>query len=235
MTTTPPPPAFVDLRLFAESTRPAGGHAGAPARRLLPLPPGPASVGALWLPPGTHRDAIDADLFVLALDAPVSLHCPQGATALEPGTAAVVRAGTDLQWHAPAGACVVFMRHDGGGSGDGGVVPIDRDPPLAPSRPPLPELLTTPTPRCRSYSDYRSADATFDCGTWDSTPYSRRATRYRHHELMHLLDGEVSFRSTQGETGTFRGGDTVLLLREAECSWDSPVDVRKIYAIWRPA
>ncbi|MBP7338304.1 MAG: DUF861 domain-containing protein [Niveispirillum sp.] len=72
-------------------------------------------------------------------------------------------------------------------------------------------------------------------GTWDSTPYHRRAMRYRHFELMLLLQGSVTFVDGTGREGTFRKGDIFLVEQGADCSWESREQVAKIYAIHRPA
>ncbi len=59
--------------------------------------------------------------------------------------------------------------------------------------------------------------------------------RYRHYELMHLLAGTVTFVDDAAREGTFSTGDIFLVEQGAECSWDSRVDVKKVYAIYRPA
>jgi uncharacterized cupin superfamily protein len=113
-------------------------------------------------------------------------------------------------------------------------VPIDTAAPLEPSNPPLAELLVGPTPSCRNHTDYSSASGEFVCGTWDSTPYHRRPMTYRHIELMHLLEGAVTFRDASG-SATFSKGDIFLAARGAQCAWLSEVHVKKVYAIHRPA
>jgi uncharacterized cupin superfamily protein len=108
-----------------------------------------------------------------------------------------------------------------------GVTVIDTGPPAA-------DLLVGPTPSCRNHSDYLSTNGEFVCGTWDSTPYHRRSMLYRHIELMHLLDGSVTFEDATGSV-TFAKGDIFLAMRGAECAWISHVHVKKVYAIHRPA
>jgi len=56
---------------------------------------------------------------------------------------------------------------------------------------------------------------------------------YRHIELMHLLDGSVTFQDASGSV-TFSKGDIFLAARGAECAWISEVHVKKVYAIHRP-
>ena len=100
---------------------------------------------------------------------------------------------------------------------------------------PAAELLLTPAPVCRNHTDYRSADGEFTCGTWDSTPYTRRAMFFRHMELMFLLEGSVTFVDEAGRSGTFSKGDIFLIEQGASCSWQNLEDVAKLYVIYRPA
>lgn len=225
-------PSFVDLRSFVAGLPPA--DAVGPVRRLLSLPQGPASVGALHLGAGRHEEVVDADEFVIVHEGRVVLASDGAEVALGPGDSAVIRSGTRLHWQADAPAALSFMRYRAPADA-AGIVGIDYQAELSPSGAPLAELLTTPTPSCRNYTDYRSGDGEFMCGTWDSTPYARKPMRYRHHELMHLLEGEVAFVDAAGNAATFRRGDIFLVPQGAECSWDSAVHVRKVYAIWRPA
>jgi len=53
-------------------------------------------------------------------------------------------------------------------------------------------------------------------------------------ELMHLLEGSVTFEDASGST-TFSKGDIFLAARGAQCAWLSEVHVKKVYAIHRPA
>lgn len=227
-------PSFIDLQRFARTPRPSSGKAPL-TRRYVPLPPGPVSVGALHIEPGRHTETADADEFVIVCDGAVALHGDGATVLLAPGQSAVIRSGSAVRWESDAQASLVFMRYRAAPADSPGIVPIDYEAELAPSGAPLAELLTTPTPACRNFTDYRSTDGEFVCGTWDSTPYARRAMHYRHYELMYLLEGEVSFEDAAGAQATFVRGDVFLVRQGAECSWDSKVHVHKVYAIWRPA
>jgi len=227
-------PSFIDLKRFARASRPSVGEAPL-ARRCVPLPPGPVSVGALHIAPGRHAETTVADEFVVVCDGVVALHGDGVTLSLAPGQSVVIRSGSAVRWETDAPATLVFMRYRAAPGDSAGIVPIDYGAELAPSGAPLVELLTTPTPACRNFTDYRSTDGEFVCGTWDSTPYARRAMRYRHYELMYLLEGEVSFEDAAGAQATFVRGDIFLVRQDSECSWDSKVHVHKAYAIWRPA
>ena len=154
---------------------------------------------------------------------------------LEAGQSAVIQRGAAFSWSAPGPVSILFTRYNRSQRGDGAIVPIKEKPHLEASGAPLAELLLTPTPVCRNYTDYCSADGEFLCGTWDSTPYRRRAMYYRHYELMYLLEGSVTFVDEAGRSGTFAKSDIFLVEQAAQCTWDSPEDVTKVYVIYRPA
>lgn len=228
-------PSFLDLRSFADRAVASRTDAGAIGRWPLPLPPGPVTVGALLLPAGRHTTPAKAEDEFLVLHAgSASVEVEGVGHALSAGDALVLSAGTRAHWQCAGDAVFLSMAYAKGTAG-GGIVRIDPDAPLEPSGTPSTDLLTTPVPSCRNHTDYRSGDGEFVCGTWDSTPYARKAMRYRHYELMHLLEGEVEFVDAAGVRARFSRGDIFLVRQGAECSWDSRVHVRKVYAIWRPA
>jgi uncharacterized cupin superfamily protein len=226
-------PSFIDLRAVLAAQRPAALQA--PVQAPLALAPGPVDVGVLYLPAGTHAQAVEHDQFVLIAEGSVELLHDGQVHILECGRSAVIRAGSQVSWQAGAPAAVVYMSYSGPAAGQTGVVVLTQDPALAPSNPPASDVLISAVPSCRSFNDFRSADDTFVCGTWDSTPYTRRAIRFGHYELMHLLEGQVSFADPHGPQASFGAGDIVLFVRNGECAWDSQVHVRKTYGYWRPA
>lgn len=233
-------PAFLDLRRYAALTPVRDGVSAAEAwsagRDWLALPEGPVTLGRLILPAGSGDvPAQSHDEFLIVLEGEVVLVADGQSTTLATDASLVVPAGVALQWRCAKAATIIFMRCSATAGTAQGLVPIDESAALQPSGAPLAELLTTPTPQCRSFTDYRSLDGEFMCGTWDSTPYTRTAMRYRHYELMHLLEGEVGFVDGPGNEGVFGKGDVFLVCRDAECSWDSQVHVKKVFAIHRPA
>jgi uncharacterized cupin superfamily protein len=219
--------SFVDLRAFAAQAAEGGDLLGGTA---LPLPDGPVSIAAARLSGGGHVAAMPADQFVIVLAGTLTIN----GEVLEPTRSIVLPAGIALDWQAEPGTLIIAMRCTSGPPGADRPVPIDHDAPLEPSGAPLAELLVGATPACRNHTDYRSATGEFLCGTWDSTPYFRLPMRYRHYELMHLLDGAVTFVDEAGRTATFTAGDIFLVEQGAECSWESKTFVKKVYAIYRP-
>ena len=226
------PASIIDLRTYAT---------GAPRTRDWLTGRAPpafaddgASVSAL-APVGQGRvDALPGDEFVILMSGELTVDSARGATVITAARSAVLPAGLSFSWRAVAGTIAVAVTCPAGSGAADDAVAIDEAASLQPSNPPLADLLIGATPSCRSHTDYRSIDGEFTCGTWDSTPYRRRPMVYRHIELMHLLEGSVTFEDEAGSV-TFRKGDIFLAARGANCAWISEVHVKKVYAIHRPA
>lgn len=233
--------SFVDLRAFAAGTADitpsrTDGDRFLSARSLLPLPAGPVSVAALRLDGGHGTVAsLPADEFLIVLEGELEISGAGATLTLPAGRSGVLPGGLSFSWSAKPGTVAIAMRCSSGPSSAQHAIEIDERATRTPSNAPLAELLVGPTPSCRNHTDYSSANGEFMCGTWDSTPYHRRAMRYRHYELMHLLEGAVTFTDGAGRTQTFREGDVFLCEQDSECSWHSAVHVTKVYSIFRPS
>lgn len=236
------PPTFVDLRDFARDAS-LGVATGVQEtedrflnfRRVLDWAPGPVTAGVITLEAGHGVvQSLAADEFIIVHEGQITLTQEDKALTLQPGQSAVIKQGATFTWSAQGPVLLIFTRYNRSQPGDGTIVPIKEDPVMGPSGGPAADLLTTPAPTCRNHTDYTSADGEFMCGTWDSTPYARRSMYYRHYELMYLLEGSVTFVDETGRSGTFSKGDIFLVEQGANCSWDSSVDVAKVYVIYRP-
>ncbi|WP_230626320.1 cupin domain-containing protein [Cupriavidus necator] len=237
------PATFVNLRTFAQDhslgipfTDASEENDFLFRRRMLDLPPGPVTVGAITLDSGRGSvKAQPADEFIIVCDGKLTLIQPDRTVVLGPGNSAVLLHDAEFAWSAECPVSIIFMRYNYSRPGARALLPIAEEPALEPSGAPSAALLLTPTPACRNYTDYRSQDGQFVCGTWDSTPYRRRAMFYPHYELMYLLEGSVTFEDETGRSGTFSRGDIFLVEQNAQCSWDSREQVTKVYGIFRPA
>ncbi|MBB4613185.1 cupin domain-containing protein [Novosphingobium taihuense] len=240
-TTTSNVHSFYDLRAFAADVRfgdatDADVITGWAADSCaLPLSQGPVAVLAARIAPKGNHAGLEADEFVFVLEGKLTLVKGNHSVALPRNASAVIPAGKPFAWQAAVGTTVIIMRCGSGPAGAETIVPIDESMDLVPSGPPLAELLVGATPSCRNFTDYRSANGEFVCGTWDSTPYHRLSMPYRHHEFMHLLEGDVTFVDGNGREATFSRGDAFLVEMGAHCSWESRNHVKKVYAIYRPA
>jgi uncharacterized cupin superfamily protein len=231
------------MREFARDPNQGNAVAAAPGadrflagRRCLDWAPGPVTAGVITLEAGGGAvPSMPADEFIIVDEGRLTLSCPDAVLTLEAGQSAVIQQGAAFSWSAERPVSLIFTRYNGSQPGERVIVPIKENPQLEPSGAPLAELLLTPAPACRNYSDYRSADGEFVCGTWDSTPYHRRAMLYRHFELMVLLEGSVTFVDETGRERTFSQGDIFLVEQGATCSWESRDQVAKVYVIYRSA
>lgn len=238
------PRTFIDLRKFAQDqgqgiapTASAGEDLFLSSRRLLDFPPGPVTAGAIALASGSGAvQSQPADEFIIVCEGTLTLTQQNRTLVLGPDNSAVIQHGAEFSWSAQGPVSVIFMRYRDSQPGERAIVPIKENPEMGPSSGgPQADLLLTPAPVCRNYTNYLSADGTFSCGTWDSTPYHRRAMSYRIYELMYLLEGSVTFVDETGRSGTFSRGDIFIVEQQAQCSWESRGNVAKLYVIYRPA
>jgi uncharacterized cupin superfamily protein len=223
---------IIDLRAYAASVAPTRDWL---AGRAAPAFADDAATVSAIAPVGEGRvAALRSDELVLVLSGEIAIETARGVVAIKTGRSAVLPSGLRFAWRAAAGTVGVIVSCPSASGTATAIVQIDEAAPLEPSNPPLAELLVGPTPSCRNHTDYRSASGELVCGTWDSTPYHRRPMLYRHIELMHLLEGTVTFEDASGAV-TFSKGSVLLAARGANCAWVSEVPVKKVYATHRPA
>lgn len=230
-------PSFVDLEALAAGSTPGCGQEpfGSDAR-VLPVRAGPCEIFVTAVGAGQGGHVEDrGDTWIFARDGAITLEAGAQRIVVEPGTSVVIARGTAFRWQAAGPLSIIGMRYLDGVAEGKGISAIDNAAPLRPSSPPADDVLISEKPSCRSNNVFRSASGEFQCGTWDSTPYQRIPIFFRHSELMHLLEGEVTFTDEAGRTATFRKGDTFIIEQGARCSWASFVPVAKIYAQFKPA
>lgn len=178
-------------------------------------------------------DALPHDEFIVVLEGRLSLVAGRQSHALGADDAAVIPHGCHFTWRAEGAVTAIVLRYPQSRAAGRAITPIRKDPPLEPSAKPAPEVLLGPAPDCRNFNDYRVDDGKFVCGTWDSTPYKRKGFLYGHYEIMLISQGAVTFGDEHGRFGTFGEGSLVLAEAGSQCSWDSAVDVTKLFAIYR--
>jgi len=226
------PKGVIDIRAYAAHAAPTRDWL---AGRAAPAFADDAATVVAIAPFGEGRvAALPSDEFVIVLAGAIDLETARGVTRVGVNRSVVLPAGLAFGWRASAGTVAVIVACPAASGTASDAVAIDEAAPLAPSNPPLAELLVGPTPSCRNHTDYRSANGEFVCGTWDSTPYNRRPMLFRHIELMHMLEGAVTFQDESG-SATFSKGAIILAARGARISWVSEVHVKKVYATHRPA
>ncbi|HUR44038.1 MAG TPA: cupin domain-containing protein, partial [Aestuariivirga sp.] len=95
-------------------------------------------------------------------------------------------------------------------------------------------ILHSPVPAQYVHEYFRNATGELTVGVWETTGYHRKLIDFPRQELMHLLEGSVTFTDDRGATQTFHAGDTYFVPLGTPNSWKSEGTLRKIYCIIEP-
>ena len=114
------------------------------------------------------------------------------------------------------------------------VIKINLKVKLQPSTPPSADILHSAVPTQNTHEYFEDATGQFTVGLWDTTGYHRKLIDFPRHELMHLLEGSVTFTDDKGGSQTFKAGDTFFVPLGTPNSWKSEGYLRKIYCIFQP-
>ncbi|MGL4527977.1 MAG: cupin domain-containing protein, partial [Aestuariivirga sp.] len=88
--------------------------------------------------------------------------------------------------------------------------------------------------RPHTKDDFEDATGQLSIGVWDTTGYRRKLIDFPRHELMHLLEGSVTFTDDAGRSQTFQAGDTFFVPLGTPNAWTSEGFLRKIFVIFQP-
>jgi len=72
-------------------------------------------------------------------------------------------------------------------------------------------------------------------GMWDSTPFESEMRPFPWHELVQLLEGEVTITDADGQVQLFKAGDAFFVPMGTVCKWHTTGYVKKFYSILEPA
>jgi uncharacterized cupin superfamily protein len=179
------------------------------------------------------------DEFILVLEGEIIIVEKDRETRAGPGEALVIPKGTHCRYRQDRHVRKFYVYH-GDPSAQAPAsgrhaVKIDTAAALAPSPPPAADMLHSPVPRQWAHEFYEGATGEFTVGVWQTTGYHRKLIDFPRHELMHLLEGSVTFEDDRGGKQTFRAGDTFFVPKGTPNSWKSEGTLRKIYCIFQPA
>jgi uncharacterized cupin superfamily protein len=105
---------------------------------------------------------------------------------------------------------------------------------LEPSTPPPADILLSAVPSQKAHEYFASSTGELTVGVWETTGYHRKLSNFNRHELMHLLEGSVTFTDDKGKSQTFRAGDTFFVPKGTPNAWKSEGILRKIYCTFQP-
>ena len=179
----------------------------------------------------------DNDEFMLLLDGAVEIAEPSGkVTRIVAGESFILPKGLVRQWRQTGDVKKIFViletPDDAAARDTRGLAVLKPDPTVAlsPSAGPKPEMLLSGTPRQSGHEIFEDREGRLTVGVWSSTAYHRKPMPFPRHELMCLLDGNVSITGPSGRTQTFTAGESFFVPYGALTDFRTDGDVKKIYA-----
>ena len=159
-------------------------------------------------------------------------------TSIKAGESFVIPKGLRCRWTQTSHVKKFFVIFDdaSGQVNQGPLHTIKIDPQVAlvPSTPPSPAMLLSPVPVQHAHDYFTDATGQFSVGVWQTTGYHRKLIEFPRHELMHLIEGSVTFTDDRGGTRTFKAGDTFFVPMRTPNSWKSQGTLRKIFVTFQP-
>ena len=176
--------------------------------------------------------------WMLVLDGEVVIVEEHTTTAIRAGESFIIPKGLRCRWTQSGYVKKFFVIFDdaSGLANDGPlqVIKIDGRVRLEPSTPPAAAMLLSPAPVQHAHDYFSDATGQLNIGVWDTTGYHRKRSDFPRHELMHLIEGSVTFEDDHGRRQSFKAGDTFFVPMATPNSWKSEGYLRKIFVIFQP-
>lgn len=176
--------------------------------------------------------------FMMLLEGEVVIVEEDRTISIQAGESFIIPKGLRCRWTQPGYVKKFFVIFDDA-SGQENIAPlhtikIDPNVGLTPSIPPSADILLSPAPSQHTHDYFKDVTGQFNVGVWDTTGYHRKLIDFPRHELMHLIEGSVTFTDDQDHSQTFRAGDTFFVPMGTPNSWKSEGYLRKIFVIFQP-
>ncbi len=94
-----------------------------------------------------------------------------------------------------------------------------------------PETVQSGDPRERGKSFYADQTGQLDAGVWECEPNRHVIEAAPYDEFVYLLQGHIDVIDDDGGVQTFKAGDSFLMPRGCQCTWDVKEPVRKLYVV----
>lgn len=110
------------------------------------------------------------------------------------------------------------------------LITIDTDPDFTPKDAiPAPERLISGNPFFKTWAQDASKGEKVLTGVWEATPGEHHSIKGTTYEFCHIISGLVEIEEKDGETKTYRGGDSFVMKPGFVGVWRTIETVRKIY------
>jgi len=174
--------------------------------------------------------------FMAVLEGEVVIIEEKRSVTIKAGQSFIIPKGLRCRWTQPGHVKKFFVIFTGPEKADpsAGTIIVDTEAPLSPSEPPPASMLNSPVPTQHTREVYTDPSGQFTVGVWQTTGYERKLIDFTRHELMHLLEGSVTFTDDKGRTQSFKAGDTFFVPLGTPNAWKSEGTLRKIYCIFQP-
>jgi uncharacterized cupin superfamily protein len=184
------------------------------------------------------------DEFMWLLKGQVSiLDGDDNPTLIEQGQTFCVRNGIPVSWKQVGYLHKIYMTYSNPGtptpeivSADGGVITLDAESlNMTIMADTDPFVIEKNKPLQRDNSFFTNDEKNMFAGLWDSTAFTSTMRPYSFHELVMLLDGEVTIIEGDRTEHRFQAGDAFFIPMGTICQWKTDNYIKKFYAIVNPS
>jgi len=186
------------------------------------------------------------DEFMWVLEGQVSMVDGDGKeTLVKQGETFCVRNGIPISWKQEGFLRKFFMTYaypntqvPDIASADGGVKLLDQaalEKGLVKMDATDPLVIVGEKPLQHDHIVFTNDAANMFVGMWDSTSFDSEMRPFPWHELVQLLEGEVTITEEGGQTHLFKAGDAFFVPMGTVCKWQTTGYVKKFYSILAPA
>lgn len=186
----------------------------------------------------THWMEYPVHEFMILLEGSVTILEEGRSTTVKAGESFVIPKGLKCRWMQKGRVRKFFLiledNAEVAADANRHMIKIDPKVALLPCDPPSGAVLLSPAPKQHNHDAYVTMDGRFTVGVWDTTAYTRKLIDFPRHELMHVLEGSVTFTDAAGEKQSFKAGDTFFVPLGTPNAWSSSAYLRKIYCILMP-
>lgn len=93
------------------------------------------------------------------------------------------------------------------------------------------ESFTTADHTEKNHTFFLTRDKSIISGVWECAPSKVEIESYPVHEMMTVLSGSVTLTNPDGQSDTFKSGDTFFVAKGTKCTWQINETLRKFYMV----